>query len=80
MFEYYEIYIILVPKCAVAAAVKRCASTTTGFLDVIQIFITDSFGYYTQGVQMKGIQNKKFISQKLIVIHVSGLCHQKGKL
>jgi hypothetical protein len=29
---------------------------------------------------MKGIQNKKFISQKLIAIHVSGLCHQKGKL
>jgi hypothetical protein len=31
---------------------------------------------------MTGIQNKKFISRKLIVIglHVSGLCHWKGKL
>jgi hypothetical protein len=29
---------------------------------------------------MKGIQNKKFTSRKLIVIHVSRLCHQKGKL
>jgi hypothetical protein len=29
---------------------------------------------------MKGIQNEKFISRKLIVIHVSSLCHWKGKL
>jgi hypothetical protein len=29
---------------------------------------------------MKGIQNKKCLSRRLIVIHVSGLCHQKGKL
>jgi hypothetical protein len=28
---------------------------------------------------MKGIQNKKIISRKVIVIHVSGLCHRKGK-
>jgi hypothetical protein len=33
-----------------------------------------------QSVQMKGIQNKKFISRELIVVHVSGLCHRKGKL
>jgi hypothetical protein len=32
------------------------------------------------GVQMEGIQNKKCISRKLIVIHVSDLCHRKGKL
>jgi hypothetical protein len=31
-------------------------------------------------VRMKGIQNKeKLISRKLIVIHVFGLCHGKGK-
>jgi hypothetical protein len=35
---------------------------------------------YIQGVWMKGIQNKKCIYQKLIVIHVSGLYHRKGKL
>jgi hypothetical protein len=29
---------------------------------------------------MKGIQNKTFISQELIAIHVSRLCHRKGKL
>jgi hypothetical protein len=28
----------------------------------------------------EGIQNKRFISRKLIVIHVSGLRHRKGKL
>jgi hypothetical protein len=33
-----------------------------------------------QGVWMKGIQNKKIISRKLIVLHISGLCHRKGKL
>jgi hypothetical protein len=31
-------------------------------------------------VRMKGIQNKKFISRKLTLIHVSGLYHRKGKL
>jgi hypothetical protein len=36
--------------------------------------------FVIQTVWMKGIQNKKFISRKLIVIHVSGLCHWKGKL
>jgi hypothetical protein len=28
---------------------------------------------------MKGIQNKIFLSRKVISIHVSGLCHRKGK-
>jgi hypothetical protein len=32
-----------------------------------------------QDVQRKGIQNKKIISRKLIVIQVSSLCHWKGK-
>jgi hypothetical protein len=35
---------------------------------------------FIQNVRMKGIQNKKFISWKLIIIHVSGLCHRKGQL
>jgi hypothetical protein len=29
---------------------------------------------------MKGIQNEKCISRKLIVVHVSGLFHRKGKV
>jgi hypothetical protein len=33
-----------------------------------------------QSVRMKDIQNKKFISRKLIVVHVSCLCRRKGKL
>jgi hypothetical protein len=36
--------------------------------------------FHIPGVRMKCIQNKKFISRKLIVIHVSALCHRKEKL
>jgi hypothetical protein len=35
---------------------------------------------HMQNVRMKGIQNTKYISRKLIVIQLSGLCHRKGKL
>ena len=36
--------------------------------------------YPVRGVRMKCIQNKNLLSQKLIFIHLSGLCHRKGKL
>jgi hypothetical protein len=36
--------------------------------------------YFIQGVRMKAIQNTKFISQKLIVMHVCSLHHWKEKL
>jgi hypothetical protein len=40
---------------------------------------SNDFTVWNPGVHEKGIQNKKIISRKLTVIHVSGLCHRKGK-
>jgi hypothetical protein len=42
--------------------------------------IPSYYGIKIPGVRMKGIQNKKFKSRKLIVIHVSSLCRCKEKL
>jgi hypothetical protein len=54
--------------------------TSAGFPCVhFSVHVTCSL-FTAQGVRMKGIENKKkmYISE-LIVIHVSGLCHRKGK-
>jgi hypothetical protein len=40
---------------------------------------TEFQNFILQNVWMKGIQNKIFISQKTIIIHIYGLHHYKGK-
>jgi hypothetical protein len=56
---------------------KNYESMCLGFQRCIQQHIR--MECVTTGVRMKGIQNKKFITRKLFVVHVSGLCDRKRK-